>query len=186
MNFQLIYLICFGVGLVFAVASALLAHLFGGHDGHLHAHAPHVEHDFGHGGMPGFGHINPTTVAAFVTAFGGFGLVFNTLPVFSDPWFSVPLSALGGFGVAAAVFVVFSKIFRATQCSSEGQVARLFGLCATVITPIAAGGVGEIAYVQGGTRYTAPARTESLEAIASGEQVRIVRVARAECYVVKD
>jgi membrane protein implicated in regulation of membrane protease activity len=136
--------------------------------------------------MPGFGRFNPTTVAAFITAFGGFGLIFDKLPILSDPWFSVPLSALGGFAVAASVFVVFSKIFRATQCSSEGQVARLFGSAATVITPIAAGGVGEIAYVQGGTRYTAPARTETLEAIASGEQVRIVRVSRAECFVVKD
>ena len=83
-----------------------------------------------------------------------------------------PLAALGGLFIAAGVFFLFSKIFHATQSSSEGRVAELFGHSATVITPIAPGGVGEIAYVQGGTRYTASARTDEDRPVASGEKVR--------------
>jgi membrane protein implicated in regulation of membrane protease activity len=63
-------------------------------------------------------------------------------------------------------------------------VAELVGQSATVITPIAPGGVGEIAYVQTGTRYTAPARSHDPSvAVPSGTNVWIVRVDGAHFYV---
>lgn len=186
MDLQTLYLICFGVGFVFAIVSAFTAGVFGGHDAHADVHAPHGHEGFGGHDMPGFSALSPTTLAAFVTAFGGFGLIFSKFDATRGPWLSVPLSILGGLLIAVLVFVVFSKIFRATQSSSEGRVAELFGQSATVITPIAAGGVGEIAYVQGGTRYTAAARTDDAAAVAAGETVRIVRIAGTQFYVVKD
>ena len=79
--------------------------------------------------------------------------------------------------------MIFNKIFHATQSSSEGQVHLLIGHSATVITPISPGGVGEIAYVQAGTRYTAPARTESAEPIAAGATVWIVRISGTQFFV---
>jgi hypothetical protein len=60
----------------------------------------------------------------------------------------------------------------------------LVGSDATIITPIPQGGVGEIAYVQGGTRYTAPARSESGAAIGNGQTVRIHRIVGTQFYVV--
>jgi hypothetical protein len=66
--------------------------------------------------------------------------------------------------------------FTAADSSSESQVAKLVGQVATVITPIPAGGVGEIAYVQAGTRYTAPAREESGVLVTNGSEVKITRV----------
>jgi len=62
-------------------------------------------------------------------------------------------------------------------------VAQLIGTEASVITPIPENGVGEIAYVVRGTRYTAPARVESGTAIASGQSVKIKRVVGTQFYV---
>ena len=182
MDLTTIYLICFGVGLLVALVSAFVADFFGGHD----FHAGHAEGGFGTHDMPGFSALSPTTIASFVTAFGGLGLIFSRIEATRSAWLSVPLAALGGLVIATGVVVVFNKIFRATQSSSEGRVAELFGQSATVITPIAAGGVGEIAYVQGGTRYTAAARAQEEVEIPSGANVRIVRVSGSQFYVIHE
>ena len=179
MELSQIYLICFGVGLVFAIVSAAFAEC-GGHDAHQGGHA---EAGFGSHDMPGFAAVSPTTIAAFLTAFGGFGLIFSKIEATSSGWLNVPLALLAGLVVAALVFVAFNRIFGATQSSSEGRVAELTGRAATVITPIAPGSVGEIAYVQGGTRYTAPARSPELVLIPTGTAVWIVRVEGSHFYV---
>jgi membrane protein implicated in regulation of membrane protease activity len=62
-------------------------------------------------------------------------------------------------------------------------VGTLAGQIATVITPIPAQGVGEIAYVQSGSRYTAPAREENGQPVGGGETVRITRVVGTQFYV---
>jgi hypothetical protein len=62
-------------------------------------------------------------------------------------------------------------------------VARLAGSEANVITPIPENGVGEIAYVVGGTRYSAPARTENGAAVANGKTVKIIRIVGTQFYV---
>ena len=178
----LVYLICFGVGLLFTLVSALASHLFGGGhdaDGHADAGAGADGHD-----MPGFSPISPTIIASFITAFGGLGMIFSRIEATSSPWISAPLALLGGFVIAAAVLALFRSFFRQTQSSSESKVASLAGQTASVITPIPAGAVGEIAYVQSGTRYTAPAREENGLPIASGRTVKITRVVGSQFYVV--
>jgi membrane protein implicated in regulation of membrane protease activity len=185
MDITTIYLICLGVGLLFAVVSAFFADGGGGHEAHVDTHAGHVEGP-GASGMPGFSPLSPTSIATFVTAFGGFGLILTKIEMTRSPWLSAPIAALGALVVAAIVVVVFNKIFHSTQGSSEGRVAELFGVSATVITPIAAGGVGEIAYVQGGTRYTASARALDERLIPSGAKVRIVRTSGSQFYVTQE
>jgi membrane protein implicated in regulation of membrane protease activity len=74
-------------------------------------------------------------------------------------------------------------MFKKTQSSSESKVASLLGQAATIVTPIPENGVGEIAYVQGGSRYTAPARTESGTPISAGRPVRITRIVGTQFYV---
>jgi hypothetical protein len=59
----------------------------------------------------------------------------------------------------------------------------MVGRTATVITPIPADGVGEIAYVQRGTRYTAPAREQNGKSVASGQTVKVTRIAESQFYV---
>lgn len=193
MDLFLIYLICFGVGLLFTLVTAFTAHVWGGgHDagadvGHDLGHSAgadgHAEAGFGTHDMPGFSALSPTTIASFVTAFGGFGMIFSKIEATQSPWLSVPLSTLGGFAIAAAVLWLFRAVFRKTQSSSESRVATLVGLTATVITPIPEKGVGEIAYVQSGSRYTAPARTENGTPIASGAAVKITRIVGTQFYV---
>jgi hypothetical protein len=56
-------------------------------------------------------------------------------------------------------------------------------MTATVITPIPANGVGEIAYVQAGSRYSAPARDEHGATVATGQTVKIVRIVGSQFYV---
>ncbi len=188
MDLFLVYLICFGVGLLFTLASAFMSHDFGhdvtGHDtgGGTDGHA---EAGFGSHDMPGFAALSPTTIASFVTAFGGFGMILSKIEATQSPWLSAPIAALGGFAIAACVLWLFRAVFRKTQGSSEGRVATLVGTSATVITPIAADGVGEIAYVQGGTRYTGPARSEAGAIIANGATVRITRIVGTQFYVSK-
>ena len=180
----LIYAICLLVGLLFAIISAIAGHFFDHGDGHADVGTGgHAEAGFDHSGMPGISFFSPTVLASFVTAFGAFGLIFTRIPPLSSVWASAPLSAVGGGGVAWLVFLLFNAMFSRTQSSSESHVASLLGQTASVITPIPIDGVGEIAYVQGGTRYTAPARAEVGELIANGQTVRISRVVGTQYYV---
>jgi RNA polymerase sigma factor (sigma-70 family) len=180
-----IYAICFGVGLLFAILSVIFGHLgHGGDTGLDHGGADHgggAEAGFGTHDMPGFEPVGPTTIATFITTFGGIGLVLNQ----SDSMhrFSGFLAAIGAFAIAALVGWGFSLVFRWAQGSSEGRVAELKGTTATVITPIPAGSVGEIAYVQSGSRYSAPARVENGEALPGGATVKITRVVGTQFYV---
>jgi hypothetical protein len=185
-----VYFICFGVGLLFTLITAFMSHHFGG--GHAHIDFSHGMHmDGAHGNaeafsghdMPGFSPLSPVIIASFITAFGGFGMVFEKISFTQSAWINAPLSVLGGLAVAASVLWIFRAVFRYTQASSESHVSTLPGLAAMVITPIPASGVGEIAYVQAGSRYTAPARDEKGAAIATGATVKITRVLGTQFYV---
>ena len=180
----LIYFICFGVGLLFTLVSGILGGVFGGHEvhgghfSHAHAEAGFAEHE-----MPGFAPLSPTTLAAFVTAFGGLGMILHKIPATRAPMVSGPLAAIGGLVVASVVFWLFNTLFRRTQGSSEGHVRLLVGQSAILTTSLPTNGTGEIAYVQGGSRYTAPARAENGIAVAAGTTVTITRVVGSEFFV---
>lgn len=180
----LIYGICLAVGLLFTLISAFVGHFFGGgdHDMHLGTDG-HAEAGFDHSGMPGISFFSPTVLASFVTAFGAFGLIFTRIPATNSVWASAPLAAVGGAVVAWLIFLLFNALFKKTQSSSESHVASLVGQAASLITPIPENGVGEIAYVQGGTRYTAPARSENGKAINCSVAVKISRISGTQFYV---
>ena len=180
----LIYGICLAVGLLFTLISAVAGHIFGGADAHADIGTDgHAEAGMDTHGMPGISFFSPTVLASFVTAFGAFGLIFSQIPGTNTVWASAPLSGLCGGTVAWLVFLLFNAMFKRTQSSSESRVASLAGQIASIVSPIPQHGVGEIAYVQGGTRYTAPARSESGAAIAAGKTVRINRVVGTQFYV---
>jgi membrane protein implicated in regulation of membrane protease activity len=181
---MIIYAICLVAGLVFTLISACLGHLFGGHDGDAGVGTGgHAEAGFDHTGLPGISFFSPTVLSAFVTAFGALGVIFTKIPVTSPVWISAPLSLVGGGVIALGVLWMFNAMFQKTQSSSESRVASLVGQTATIITPIPANAVGEIAYVQGGTRYTAPARAEGGHPVAAGQTVIITRVVGTQFYV---
>jgi len=180
---MIIYAICLVVGLVFTLISAIAGHFFGGHDGADVGTGGHAEAGFDDSGVPGISFFSPTVLACFVTAFGACGLILTSIEATKSVWISAPVSTVVGSVIAFGAFLVFNTMFKRTQSSSESKVASLLGQGATIVTPIPENGVGEIAYVQGGSRYTAPARTESGGPIAAGKPVRITRIVGTQFYV---
>ena len=180
---MMIYLICLVVGLVFTLVSVLAGHFFGGHGDHVGGSGGHAEAGADSSDMPGISIFSPTIIAAFITAFGGFGLIFSEFPPTKRYEISAPLAAVSALAIAGVLYAFLGSVFRHTQSSSESHVARLAGTEASVVSPIPEHGVGEIAYVVGGTRYTAPARTENGAAIGNGKLVKITRVIGTQFYV---
>jgi len=183
---MIIYTACLALGLLFTIISASLGHFFGGgHDGAVGdvGTGGHAEAGYDHSGVPGISFFSPTVLACFVTAFGACGLILSHIDSTNKIWISAPISALAGVTMASLAFMLFNALFKKTQSSSESCVNSLVGITASIITPIPPNGVGEIAYVQGGSRYTAPARAESGGAVPAGRPVRITRVAGTEYFV---
>ncbi len=185
MDLLLAYLACFALGLLYVLFSAIAGHFLGAHegDGVEIGSGGHAEAGFGGDHMPGLSPLSPTTIAAFITSFGGIGMILSRIEATKSPLLSLPLSLLGGFLIATVVFYIFRAVFIRTQSSSESRVANLAGREATVITPIAPGSVGEIAYVDGGVRYTASARSEGTDPLPSGSTVVIHRIVGNQFFV---
>lgn len=176
------YTICLVVGLLFTLVSAIAGHLFGGHEGDIGT-GGHAEAGFDDSGIPGISFFSPLVLACFVTAFGGLGILFSSIGSTESVWLSAPLSVAGALCVSTFVLWLFNLVFSRAQSSSESKVASLSGQTAILVSPIPQDGMGEIAYVQAGTRYTAPARSEDRAPIAQGETVRITRVVGTQFYV---
>ena len=180
---MIIYTACLALGLLFTVISLFAGHLFGGHDGGDVGTGGHAEGGYDHSGVPGISFFSPTVLACFVTAFGACGLILLHIESTRSVWINAPISAAAGAIMAFLALLLFNWMFSKTQSSSESRVSSLAGQTASIITPIPANGVGEIAYVQGGSRYTAPARTEAGTPVPAGKPVRITRVVGTQYYV---
>ena len=181
---MIIYIACLALGLLFTIISAAAGHLFGGHDGGPDVGTGgHAEAGYDHSGVPGISFFSPTVLSCFVTAFGACGIILSRIKATDHVWISAPISAVAGFLMAGLAFLLFNWMFKQTQSSSESRIGTLAGLTASIITPIPENGVGEIAYVQSGARYTAPARTENGTPIAAGKAVRITRIVGTQFYV---
>jgi membrane protein implicated in regulation of membrane protease activity len=181
---MIIYVACLALGLLFTIISAFMGHFFGGHDVHADVGTGgHAEAGYDHSGVPGISFFSPTVLSCFVTAFGACGLILSRVESTRSVWISAPISAVAGLTMALLAFALFNYMFKQTQSSSESRVASLLGQTASIVTPIPENGVGEIAYIQGGSRYTAPARTETGSPVAAGKPVRITRIVGTQYYV---
>src|SRR5437016_4386201 len=180
---MIIYIACLALGLLFTIISAFAGHFFGGHDGGDVGTGGHAEAGYDHSGVPGISFFSPTVLSCFVTAFGACGLILSRVEATRNVWVSAPISAVAGVAMASLAFLLFNAMFKQTQSSSESRVGDLVGQTASILTPIPANGVGEIAYVQGGSRYTAPARTETGSPVPAGKPVRITRIIGTQYYV---
>ena len=148
---MMIYAICLVVGLVFTLVSVVVGHFFGGHGDHVGGSGGHAEAGADSSDMPGISIFSPTIIASFITAFGGFGLIFSEFPATSNGDLSAPLSmfcAMADCGRAVCVSCARCSATRKVPANraSAGWPART----ASVVTPIPENGVGEIAYVVSG------------------------------------
>ena len=181
---MIIYTACLALGLLFTIISAVAGHFFGGHDAHVDVGTGgHAEAGYDHSGVPGISFFSPTVLACFVTAFGACGLILSRIEATKSVWISAPISAVAGISMASIAFLLFNWMFKQTQSSSESRVGGLVGLSASIVTPIPENGVGEIAYIQSGSRYTAPARTENGSPVPAGKPVRITRIIGTQYFV---
>ncbi|HLB44631.1 MAG TPA: hypothetical protein VJK49_04530, partial [Candidatus Limnocylindrales bacterium] len=164
------------LGVVYALLSGVLGWFsdLGGTDVHLDASG---HFDVGHPHP-----ISGTTIATFITGFGGGGVLAHYLLGWS-PLGSLTLATGAGLVLAAAAYLVLELIFSQTQAGSEHVVDEAVGRDAEIITPIPAGGIGEVAYLTHGQREQASARSVDGEPIPRGCPVVIDRVVGQTVYV---
>jgi membrane-bound ClpP family serine protease len=176
MTIGLLYICLLVLGFVYALMSGALGWLSDLGDGDIHVDAS---------GHLDAGHPHPisgTTLATFVTGFGGGGVVahyYLKWPVLG----SLGTAVVSGLLVAAAAFGVLELIFSQTQAGSEFAVEEMAGREAEVITSIAEGGMGEVAYLARGQREQGAARAVDGAAIAKGSLVVIEKVMGSTLYV---
>jgi hypothetical protein len=189
---EFIYLVCFFLGLGFAVLSALLAGVFSGHVGpHMDAGGVHVDLGASHTdgthaaateGQVHFTPLSPVSIALFITTFGGIGVLLKKFGF--PPLVQLPVAAMSGIIVGGAVSYAFFRITLMTQASSHARAGEEIGIEAEITVPIPNDGLGEIAYVVRGTRFTHPARTVDGKELPARVIVKIVRQA-GNTYIVQ-
>jgi membrane protein implicated in regulation of membrane protease activity len=195
----LTYLLLALAGVGYIVVSAFLGHLteslgvdhaHGGGDGHA-ATTPYGVAAEGHGGTTTtlvgastfhFPFFSPLAVATLFGSIGAWGLIAKHGFQVSDGWslvIALPLAMATAYAVTYAAW----RIVAASQGTSAFRLSDLVGASAEVLTPIPAGGTGEVATTVAGQRFTGPAREAQGLAVARGASVTIVRVLGATLVV---
>jgi membrane protein implicated in regulation of membrane protease activity len=181
------------VGCGFVLVSAFLGH---GHDsgdgGPAGGHPAAESSSHGDYGVDGSGHgathassgggaefhfpfFSPLALATFCAAIGAWGLIAQFgFRVAGDRSLLIAIPA----ALATAWLVAWAswRLVRGSTGTSVIRLSALAGSPAEVITPIPAGGVGEVAALVAGQRFTAPAREADGGALARGAAVTIVRM----------
>src|ERR1043166_1755836 len=206
MTWATFYLVCFVFGFTFTLISLLsgLGHLhlpLKWHLSHGGLHGPTVAGSLsgpsvGHCGgagsvptparvLPGrsalLGPINSFTIMAFLTWFGGTGLL---LAAYSKLWFAIALllASLSGIAGSAVIFVFLTRVALAHEASAEPDDFQMVGVLGRLSVSVRLGGTGEIIYSQGGTRHACGARSEDGGAIAKGSEVVVTHYEKGIAY----
>ena len=171
---EFIYLVCFFLGLGFAIISGLLSGVFSGADGGADAGGD-VDAggaDAGDAGVS-FSPFSPVVLAMFIASFGGAGIIFKKVldwPLIAH----LPASAACGIGVATFVFLFFWKLFKMAQGTSQVRASEAIGIKAEITVDIPNDGLGQIGYTLGGMRHTNPAKSVEGKELPAGVVVKIV------------
>jgi membrane protein implicated in regulation of membrane protease activity len=180
MNLPSIFLGCFVIGFVLSA----LSFAFGLVDAHVHfpwethvdlggVHGPHAHT---------VGPINFATLCAFLAWSGGTGYLLTT----EFRWLALPAlagSAVAGTIGAAIVFWLMAKVLWSPYENMQSADYELVGTLGTLTQPIRAGGIGELVYVQGGSRKSCGARSADGAAIDKGSEVVVTEYERGIALV---
>ena len=175
------YLVCFGIGLVLSLATALggFGHLHFGHFGRLHVgHSAH-----GHQGSHGFSALNGFTITAFLCWFGGAGYLLHHYSGLMAPVVLLLAAISGTFG-ASLLWALLFKVLLPRERVLNTEDTEMTGVLAQVSDSIRSGdGIGEILYVQTGARRSSAARSDDGRSIERGTEVVVIRYERGVAYV---
>jgi membrane protein implicated in regulation of membrane protease activity len=165
---ELIFWVCFGVGIgytgiAFLLGEALDAFSFGP--------------DMDSGGVSP---LKPAVIAAFVTVFGGTGLLFIRAV---DPLWALPLAATVALAVAFAMHRFIIVPLSKAQSTGAVEIQSLIGHTAKVSSKIFQGGYGQIAYSVNGNKYSSPAKAEDGGEISNNTTVEIIYIQDNNYYV---
>lgn len=172
------FVVCFIAGLGLSVVSFVsgLQHVnVFDHVFHGHGHHVHLKHGGRRTSM-----INAAAITAFLTWFGGGGLLLERL----TPW-SLPLVVTGASVIGVAGGTLINSVIGAlARRESIAASLSMIGVIARTTVPIRAGdGTGEIVFTHAGTRRVAGARSDDGRAIAKGVEVVVTRYEKGIAYV---
>ncbi len=208
MSWPDIFLLCFAVGSLWAVASLLAGGMHLGH-GHVTGHVGHIGHaaHIGHAGQgaAAHGHVgpaaggakvargsamnvswfgsiaNPSCAAVFMAWFGGVGYLLTRhsgLAFWLDTVLALAVGAVGAWILAA-----FLHFLQSREQPLDPADYQMVGVLGQVSCGIRAEGTGEIIFVRDGARKAIPARSEDRAEIKRGEEVVVMRYERGIAYV---
>ncbi len=179
-DWDILYLTCFGVGFVLSVIGVISGfihwHIGDFRFGHLHSLKAS-----GAGRTGQIAPLNGFTIVAFLCGFGGTGYLLAHGSLARA--LVLGLSLLGGTAGAGLVFWFFAKVMLPREPSPEPADTPIIGILGRANASIAAGGVGEMLYHQGGARRSFPIAAEDGAAIARNAEVVVLRYARGIAYV---
>lgn len=124
--------------------------------------------------------INAAAITAFLTWFGGGGLLLERLTPWSLPLIYAGAVVIGGSGGALINSVIHALARRESTAASLSMI----GVIGRTVVPIReTDGTGEIVFTHAGTRRVAGARSDCGRAIAKGTEVIVTRYERGIAYV---
>lgn len=131
-----------------------------------------------------FPFFSPLALSTLGGAVGGYGLI--ALHGFGFEGGRSLLVALpAAFVTTYLVTYLGWKLASSSRGSSQIRLAELEGALAEVITPIPAGGVGEVAAMVAGQRFANSAREEKGREVPRGAQVRVKAMVGTTLVVTK-
>jgi hypothetical protein len=140
-------------------------------------------HGVGHGDMPGaiISPLKPVTIAAFVTVFGGAGMIFVRNGY--SALIALAAAACLGFVVSYLLFRIIIVPLTRAQSTSAIPQAELVGSLAYATLAMKDKKFGKIHYSVEGNTYSAPAKSIDGKMIANGVPVVIIEINKNTFYV---
>jgi hypothetical protein len=124
--------------------------------------------------------INAAAITAFLTWFGGGGLLIERLTPWSRALMLTGAAVIGVFGGA----VINAVINALSKRESLAESLSMIGLIGRTVVPIRAGdGTGEIVFTHAGARRVAAARSDDGRAIEKGTEVVVTKYEKGIAYV---
>lgn len=173
---EIVYVVSLCLGLGFTLLSGLMAGVFsGGAEAQVDVGGGQADLGSGAEGHVAFPLLSPVTLSMFVASFGAAGLIF--MKALGWPFAGhVGGALLAATALGLATATLLYKLFKATSAGSAPDGSEAVGQDAEVTLAIPHAGLGEIAYVIRGSRFTSPARCADGKELPASTPVKIVQL----------